>query len=64
VCEALVEAAGADEAIRRTEEIWGPLSQCACTGEVEPTRVDAVLGGHRIGASPVPFQKGVPHVSC
>jgi len=55
LCEALVLAESGGEALRSAETIWGPLRQCFGAGEDDTAgaRADAVLGGHRIGMSPV-----------
>ncbi len=63
-CAALVAATSDESALQRAEQIWGPLTHCTCLGTQDAARVpsDAVLGGHRIGPSPVPLQ-GVCHAS-
>ncbi|OWU66634.1 hypothetical protein, partial [Phaeobacter sp. 22II1-1F12B] len=55
LCKALVLAESAREALCSAETVWGPLKQCFGAGKDDKrgARVDAVLGGHRIGTPPV-----------
>lgn len=55
LCKALVLAESGGEALCSAETVWGPLKQCFGAGKDDKrgARVDAVLGGHRIGTPPV-----------
>jgi hypothetical protein len=63
-CTALIKADSALDALRRAEEIWGPLSTCTCEEVLSQTvrnivPIQAGLKGHITGTRPGPSRQNM-----
>ena len=66
-CTALIKADSALDALRRAEEIWGPLSTCTCEEVLSQTvrnivPIQAGLKGHITGTRPGPSRQNMQSI--